>query len=187
MPNLLTLSTQLATKGLGSLFRGLGKATYNTAKEFGSSIKQASQIEAGVLGKTKSVVSEAAGQARSAASYGREAGSSFTNTLFSDKTLIGKGIKLGEAGTRNWRSFKTGNPKLSTVIQGMKSASSAMWSTTPGRWITGIGAAGAGLAYGSGSAVMRRYENKQQMRGGMKPNNLGTDGLTLALSKTRHR
>lgn len=45
-----------------------------------------------------------------------------------------------------------------------------------------------GGAHGAASAVSQRMSDRQQMTArGMDPNNLGTDGLTLALSKRRHR
>ena len=51
-------------------------------------------------------------------------------------------------------------------------------------------AAVAGLMYGGGKSKMdsmNRRTASMDNRGGMSSNNLGTDGLTLALSKMRHR
>jgi hypothetical protein len=65
-----------------------------------------------------------------------------------------------------------------------------LWDAVPlGKVAVGVGF-GAGIMYGAGSAAMRRLDarNQQTMSGrGMSSNNLGTDGLTLALSKRRHR
>jgi hypothetical protein len=45
-----------------------------------------------------------------------------------------------------------------------------------------------GAAHGAASAVSQRMSDRQMTTArGMDPNNLGTDGLTLALSKRRHR
>ncbi|HLD91509.1 MAG TPA: hypothetical protein VI911_10975 [Patescibacteria group bacterium] len=52
-----------------------------------------------------------------------------------------------------------------------------------------LGALGTGVAYGAGRAIINRSNERtmNMANKGMSPNNLGTDGLTLALSKRRHR
>lgn len=48
-----------------------------------------------------------------------------------------------------------------------------------------VGAGAVGLSVGVGRGIINRYQERSQR--GMEANHLGTDGLTLALSKRRHR
>jgi len=106
-------------------------------------------------------------------------------TAFMGNTSAGKifgvGGKLGRGvgGAGSWM----GNSWLGKGI-------GKVWDIMPvGKLAVGTGL-GAGIMYGAGSAAMKRIDarNQQTQTGrGMSANYLGTDGLTLALSRRRHR
>lgn len=194
MANLLTLggmATGSILKGVGSMFKGLGSTVFKNTKEFGNAMKQAAKVE-GAAAKASEASNVLKRTAADMASYGRQTGESFGKQILSDNTVLGKITNFTARRSQEFRSFKRANPRLNQAVSftgkaigKIITAPSVLWTTTPGRWASGIGAVGAGAAYGGASASINRYRERKQR--GMTSNHLGTDGLTLALSKTRHR
>ena len=82
------------------------------------------------------------------------------------KKVFGKSKVLGQGISRNFIGKALTSPKM------MAPAIVVGFAT--------------GLVYGAGRTVLQRVDQRTQKRG-MAGNNMGTDGLTLALSRTRHR
>lgn len=92
--------------------------------------------------------------------------------------IIGKiGSKIAGVGKGISNNKIINNPFTKFAARGLTS-----WKTA------GVASFGVGLTYGAASAVLQRADERSNAnRGGMPANNLATDGLTLSLSKRRHR
>ena len=122
------------------------------------------------------------------------------NTVRSSRVVgkIGEGIgAVGKVGKGAFNKINAGHislkgwsPKYSATSNALSKVPSfvkpKIAPTLRGATYVGLGVMGAGFGatrVAMNNSMARTYNNKQ----GMDPNNLSTDGLTLALSKRRHR
>lgn len=96
---------------------------------------------------------------------------------------LSKGTSIGRGFVGAKKSLLGG--KVGWAVKGL---GKGVTSTPALATMFGVSVIGGGI-YGTGSAIMQRADQRTQMISGrgMAPNNLGTDGLTLALSRRRHR
>lgn len=162
-----------------SLFSSIFKSGIKNVKGAFTNIKSAyktAMTEGGLKNRTKSI-SEGIKKVSSMS------GSEFRQRL--DNTVLGKTINLGSKVSN--AAGRSGPGRAAKFIG--KTGRSAFGKIPVTKIAVPVMFAG-GVAYGGASASMDRLNQRSAntMSGaGMNPNNLGTDGLTLALSRRRHR
>ena len=159
---------------LGGGVRGLGKTILETPGLAWNAAKDSMAGARGIRGFLKDVP-VAASLTKDAVSNSEHftASMDWWKTSRANKILGGTGKALGFVS------------KLRRPVSAFVGWKHADWIMKPAI----IGAGLLGVAAGAGKATIQRSIDQTRMgtNGGMAPNNLGTDGLTLALSKRRHR
>jgi hypothetical protein len=117
--------------------------------------------------------------------FGTSERSTLAGKVLTGSRGVKKSISSGFSSVKNSGFGRFAAPKLNKV-GGLIGKG---WEKTPAGPILLGTAFTAGIAYGAGNAMLRKLDERNQRASGrgMSANNLGTDGLTLALSKRRHR
>ena len=169
-----------------SLLRGIGKLGASAVEVPGSAIGRgvksiwsglASTKGKGFKEGAKILGKEFKTGAESTADASSDFISSFS-TVYSKATIAGKGFSaVGRGGKWAGRKlFHAGGSVMDSLSSGYRPHA-----------IVGASLLG-GITYGAGTTVINRSNERTMASAGrgMPANNLGTDGLTLALSRRRH-
>lgn len=137
-----------------------------------------------ILGKTLAAPGRGIWNSIKVAQKEMEAGKSLADATQGSLNLLKAGWKSTGGGKAINATSRAGASLTKSITRGIIDI-----PKYKGVYFGGIAVAGAGgLAHGAMTAVSQRMADRQMSASrGMDPNNLGTDGLTLALSRRRHR
>lgn len=151
-----------------SSFKGLGKSVLEFGKNFSKDLEADKSLIANMRAEAESIQDPVL----RAKKFGE---------------LPKRGFRVNAVGYKSvhWAGSKVSNAFKS--ISGSKFGTGASMIASPlvkaSPFVVGAGAA----AFGAGRVMLERADQRTMQRSGMAGNNLGTDGLTLALSARRHR
>lgn len=180
MANLISKLFEYGVKSITAIPKSVGTSAWQGLKKAGNLYSATKGVSASVKAAAGSVKGSMAGTVSDITGSAGMFESAFLNTTAGK--IMNRANKIG-----GWTGTKLN--KLTTSRFGRLTGKA--WDKVPaGKIAMGtaiVGGLGVGLVRGAAGGVIQRADQRTQMSAGMSPNNLGTDGLTLALSKRRHR
>lgn len=169
---------------LDGLLKGIGSLAGNAIKQPGLAIKNEASslwkaLRVDSIKSTAKVMGEdiKTGVASARAST-TDFGTDFVN-------MFAKASRSGATFT----SLGKGSMRIAKGVGRVGGATMKGLTYGPVPYVLSVGALAGGVAFGAGTTAIQRANDRAMASSGrgMAPNNLSTDGLTLSLSRCRHR